>query len=164
MAWFRVSLSEDEQQVVREQRELHSDPYVRRRMWTLWLLHWGATRDQAAKFVGVDPSTVERFVVAYREGGLPDLCRRARRSVPTSELAFHQDVIRKSFEEQPVRTVAEACQRIYELTGIRRGPTQVRKFLKGMGMRCQRVRAIPVPPKKTWRSTPPPRPLSTMSS
>jgi len=44
MAWFRVSLSEDEQQVVREQRELHSDPYVRRRMWTLWLLHWGATR------------------------------------------------------------------------------------------------------------------------
>lgn len=48
MAWFRVSLSEDEQQVVREQRELHSDPYVRRRMWTLWLLHGGrpGTRPQ----------------------------------------------------------------------------------------------------------------------
>lgn len=164
MAWFRVSLSDDEQQVVKQQRESHPDPYVRRRMWTLWLLHCGATREQAAKFVGVDRSTVERFVVEYREGGLQELCERARRSPPTSELALHRDVIRKSFEEQPVRTVAEAAQRIYELTGIRRGPTQVRKFMKGMGMRCQRVRAIPVPPKKTWRSTPRPRPLSTTSS
>lgn len=164
MAWFRVSLSEDEQVVVKDQQESHPDRYVRRRMWTLWLLHCGATREEAAKFVGVDRSTVERFVVEYREGGLQGLCQRAQRFAPTSELAFHQDVIRKSFEEQPVRTVAEACQRIFELTGIRRGPTQVRKFMKGMGMRCQRVRAIPVPPKKTWRSMPRPRPLSMMRS
>jgi hypothetical protein len=27
----------------------------------------------------------------------------------------------------------------------------VRKFLKDLGMKWQCVRAIPVPPKKTWR-------------
>ncbi|HMB04452.1 MAG TPA: hypothetical protein VKP69_12035, partial [Isosphaeraceae bacterium] len=48
---------------------------------------------------------------------------------PVSELAAYHDVIRSSFEQQPVRTVAEACERIFQLTGLRRGPSQVRKFL-----------------------------------
>ena len=60
-----------------------------------------------------------------------------------------RDIIRASFEEAPVCTIAEACDRIEKLTGIRRSPTQVRKFLKGLGLKWQRVRAIPVPPKKT---------------
>ena len=164
MGWFRVSLSDDEQRVVKERRESDPDPYVRRRMWTLWLLHCGATREQAAKFVGVAVSTIERFVSEYRTGGLDGLFRRCEHSKPTSELAAHQEAIRRSFEAQPVRTVAEACQRIFELTGIRRGQSQVRAFMKGMGMKCQRVRAIPVPPKKTWPSMLLPRlPSMTMS-
>jgi hypothetical protein len=32
---------------------------------------------------------------------------------------------------------------------LRRGPSQVRKFLKGMGLKFHRVRPVPVPPKKT---------------
>lgn len=160
MEWLRVELSEDEQRVVMDQRESHADPYVRRRMWVVWLLHHGVTREQAARLVGVARSTVERFVAQYRTGGLEGLCQRNERRKPTSDLGAHQGLIRQSFEAQPVRTVAEACQRIEEMTGIRRGPTQVRNFMKGMGMRCQRVRAIPVPPKKTWRSMSPIKPPS----
>ena len=37
----------------------------------------------------------------------------------------------------------EACERLYQLTGLRRGPTQVRKFLKDLGLKWQRVRADP---------------------
>ena len=59
----------------------------------------------------------------------------------------------ESFEKEPVRTVAEACDRIFQLTGLRRGPSQVRKFLKDMGLKFLRVRPIPVPPQKTWPST-----------
>ena len=68
-------------------------------------------------------------------------------------MAASRDLIRESFEKQPARTVAEACDRIFRLTGLRRGPSQVRKFLTDMGLKFQRVRMIPVPPKKTWRST-----------
>jgi hypothetical protein len=49
--------------------------------------------------------------------------------------------------------VAEAGERIFQLTGLRRGPSQVRKFLKDLGLKFQCVRAIPVPPKETWPST-----------
>jgi hypothetical protein len=72
---------------------------------------------------------------------------------PVSDLVAYTDTIRQSLTEAPVRTVAEACDRIESLTGLRRGPTQVRRFLAGLGFRWQRVRAIPVPPKKTCPST-----------
>ena len=74
---------------------------------------------------------------------------------PVSDMAAYRDVIRESFEQQPVSTIAEACVRIEQLTGLQRGQTQVRRFLKDLGLKWQRIRAIPVPPKKTWPSTSP---------
>jgi transposase len=59
-----------------------------------------------------------------------------------------------SFAEQPPHTVAEAAERIERLTGVRRGPEQVRRFLrKALGLRWRRTAAIPCPPKKTSLST-----------
>lgn len=43
--------------------------------------------------------------------------------------------------------MTEACYRIEELTSVKRGPTQVRTFLKGIRLKWHRIRAIPVPPK-----------------
>jgi transposase len=163
MAWLRVQLTEDEQRIVNEERVCHPNPRVRDKMWVLWLLHCGLTREKAAEIVGVGRTTVHRYVVAFREGGLDGL-RRWNRHRRQSEMAPDRDSIRKSLEEQPVRTVAEACDRIFRLTGLRRGPSQVREFLKDMGLKFQRVRMIPVPPKKTWPSTSRPRRLSSMTS
>jgi transposase len=55
--------------------------------------------------------------------------------------------------EKPVRTVAEAAERIEQLTGLKRGSTQTRVFLNGIGLRWQRTRAVPVPPKSPSPST-----------
>lgn len=115
------------------------------------MLHCGVTREKAAEITGIARSTVQRYVEAFRLGGLDGL-RRWGVCKPESELAAFRDVIRASFEKQPVCTTAEACERIYQLTGLRRGLSQTRKFLKGLGLKWQRIRAIPVPPKKTWRS------------
>lgn len=160
MAWLRVALTEEEQQAVKEERESHPEPHVRRKMLVLWSLHCGLKREQAAKLAGVARSTVERYVAAYREDGLAGL-RRCGGQGPVSDLAAYRDVIRTSFERQPVSTIAEACVRIEQLTGLRRGLSQVRKFLKTLGLKWQRMRAIPVPPKKTWRSMSPSRPCFT---
>ena len=126
-------------------------------MLTIWLLHCGLTRQKAAEIVGVSRATVQRYLDAYCQGGLDGL-RRLNVKRPVSELTAYRDIIRASFEEQPVCTIAQACDRIEKLTGLRRGPTQVRKFLKDLGLKWQRIRAIPVPPKKTWPSTFEPKP------
>ena len=160
MAWLRVALSEDEQRVVNEERESHPEPHVRRKMLVLWSLHCGLKRAQAAKVAGVGRATVERYVAAYRVDGLAGL-RRCGGQGPVSDMAAYRDLIRESFEQQPVRTIAEACVRIEQLTGLKRGLSQVRKFLKELGLKWQRLRAIPVPPKKSWMNTSPTRPCFT---
>jgi transposase len=152
MTWLRVRLTEEQQRIVDEERSSHPCLRVREKMLVLWLLHKGVTRRKAAEIVGIGRATVQRYVAAFREGGLDGL-RRSNFNRPASEMAAYRDLIRQSFEEQPARTVAEAAERIFQLTGLRRGPSQVRKFLKDLGMKWQSVRAIPVPPKKTWPST-----------
>ena len=87
--------------------------------------------------------------------------RRCNQHRPVSAMAAYRELIRESFEKQPARTMAEACERIFQLTGSRRGPSQVRKFLTDMGLKFHRVRPVPVPPKKTGPSTPEPRPISS---
>jgi transposase len=160
---FRVRLTEEQQRVVNEERTFHPNPRIRERMLVLLLLHNGLTRQQAAQVVGVGRATVQRYVAAFREGGLDGL-RQWNVNRPVSEMAAYRELIRESFKKQPVCTVAEAGERIFQLTGLRRGPSQVRKFLKDLGLKFQRVRMIPVPPKKTWPSMSKPKPIfSTLS-
>ncbi len=163
MAWFRIALTDAEQAVVNAERDSHPEPHVRRKMLALWLLHCGLTRAKAAEVAGLGRATVQRYVAAYRDGGLDGL-RQWGVVGPVSDLAAHAEAIRASLTGTPVRTAAEACDRIEALTGIRRRPTQVRAFLAGLGFKWRRVRAIPVPPKKTSRTTSPTRrPSSTRS-
>jgi transposase len=89
---------------------------------------------------------VQRYLAAYRSGGLDGL-RHWGVIGPVSELARHAEVIKASLSETPVRTVAEAADRIEQLTGISRRLTQTRVFLKDIGFHWQRTRAVPVPPK-----------------
>jgi transposase len=152
MAWLRVELSEEQQKVVNAERDSHPQEHVRRKMLVLWLLHHDVTREKAGRIAGLGRATVQRYVAAFREGGLDGL-RAWGHSGPVSDLAAHTEAIKAEFTHKPVRSTAEACERIERLTGIRRQPTQVRKFLKGLGLRWRRVRAIPVPPKKLSRST-----------
>ena len=163
MAWFRVELSEEQQRIVNEERSSHPNQRVREKMLVLWLLHKGFTRQQVAGIVGVGRATVQRYVAAFREEGLDGL-RQWNVNRPVSEMAAYRELIRESFEKQPDCTVAEAGERIFQLTGLRRGPSQVRKFLKDLGLKFQRVRVIPVPPKKTWPSTSKPKPIFSTPS
>src|SRR5271168_3264515 len=146
VAWTRIQLNLEEQRIVNEERTSHPNLQVRDKMWTIWLLHCGLTRQKAAEIVGVSRATVQRYVDAYSKGGLDGL-RHSNVQKPESELAAFRDIIRASFEKAPACTIAEACDRIEKLTGLRRSPTQVRKFLNDMGLKWQRIRAIPVAQK-----------------
>jgi transposase len=149
VGWLRIALSDDEQRLVTDHRETHPSLLIRRRLFVLWSLHCGLTRQQAAAVAGIGLASVQHFVSIYRTDGIDGLLKQERTYVPVSELAQFESVIRTSFEEQPARSIVEACARIQELTGLQCAPTQVRVFLKRLGLKWQRIRAIPVPPKKS---------------
>jgi len=146
MTRIPIRLSESEQATVASERYSHPNLHVRRKMLVLWAVHTGLTRLQAGQVASVGRATVQRYLAVYREGGLDGL-RRWAVVGPVSELANHAEEIKTSLSETPVRTVAEAADRIGQLTGLNRGLTQTRVFLKDLGFQWQRTRAVPVPPK-----------------
>jgi transposase len=163
MAWFRIQLTEQQQHVVNRERDAHPHEHVRRKMLVLWLLHCGLTRGKAAQVAGLGRATIQRYVAAFRNGGLDGL-RHWGVQGPVSDLAAQGELIREEFTRQPARSMNEACERIERLTGLRRQPTQVRKFLKGLGLKWQRIRALPVPPQKLSTSTFASKPISWTTS
>ena len=116
MVGFRIALTEDERRVVNAERDSHPDAHVRRKMLILWLLHCGLTRQKAAAIAGLSRATVQRYVAAYRSGGLDALRRWGVRG-PVSDLVAHTNTIRETLTLNPVRTVAEAAKQIELLTG-----------------------------------------------
>jgi len=65
---------------------------VREKMLALWLLHNGLTRENATKIVGISRATIQRYVAAFREGGLEGL-RRWVPNRPVSEMAGYRELI-----------------------------------------------------------------------
>jgi transposase len=124
MVVFRIALTEDEQRVVNAERDSHPEAHVRRKMLVVWLLHCGLTRTKAAEIVGLSRATIQRYVAAYRTGGLDGLWRWGVRG-PVSDLVAHTTAICEALTSRPVRTAAEAAEQIGHLTGLKRGPTQI---------------------------------------
>src|SRR6202051_4689694 len=105
MAWYRIQLTAAEQEVVIAERESHPQSHVRRKMLVLWLLHCGLTRAKTATWAETGRATVQRYVAAYRQGGLDGL-RQWDVTGPVSDLASFADAIGASLTVTPVRTVA----------------------------------------------------------
>ena len=125
----RLTFSEEDQQALHKERFEHPHPRVQQRMEVLWLISQGLVYPQVARLAGVSEATVDRYVAVYRQGGLEAL-REFKWGNSASELLEHRDSLEESFRQNPPHTVAEACQRIKDETGIERKPTQVRAFLK----------------------------------
>jgi hypothetical protein len=62
---------------------------------------------------------------------------------PESQLVEHKRTLEEYFYEHPPAASAEAGTRIEELSGIKRGPTQTREFLKKLRMKPRKVGQIP---------------------
>ena len=125
----RLTFSEEQREVLRRERFEHPHPRVQQRMEVLWFVSLGETYSKAARLAGVSDATVDRYVALYREQGIEGL-KRFDWKGPTSKLVEHQASLEELFRAEPPHTTAEACQRMEDVTGLQRGLTQVRKFLK----------------------------------
>ena len=125
----RLTFSDQDQQALHKERFEHPHPRVQQRMEVLWLISHGLVYPEVARLAGVSEATVDRYVAIYRHGGL-DALRALNWGTGVSALLAHKDSLEESFRRNPPHTVAEACRRIQEETGLERRPTQVRAFLK----------------------------------
>jgi transposase len=144
-----LTFTADDRPTLAHLRYHHPDPRVQRRIEVLWLKSRGLAHDRIADYAGVSRRSVQRYLDDYHQGGLERLCRR-RGSRSRAALVEHEASLEEHLEAHPVRSIKQARAVIEQRTGIRRGLTQVRHFLKDrLGLRWRRTGAIPVPPKKT---------------
>ena len=126
----KLAFAEADQQTFHEERFEHPHPRVQQRMEALWLISKGLVYSEVARLSCVSEATVDRYVAIYRKGGLDGLRKLSWGKSSVSELVDHQESLEESFRKNPPHTVAEARQRIKDETGVERGLTQVRAFLK----------------------------------
>ena len=145
----RFEFTDEQLEFIKRERFQHPDPPVQRRLEILWLKAHGEKQKRTAQLAGVGRATVQRVLSMFSEGGLEKVCTLNRHH-PTSEREEPRPTIEVDFREQPPHTISEACERIEQLTGVRRKETQVRRFLREtLGYRWLKVSAVPVPPQKS---------------
>lgn len=139
---FNITFSETDIKALQYWRFQHPDPRVQVRMEALYLRSQGVPTRDIPRLCGISKSSFHRYLNAYVTGGIEQLKHLEPRR-PRSALHHHRPTIEAEFRQRPPTTVAEAAARIEALTGIARKPTQVRQFLKTLGMKPRKVGMIP---------------------
>src|SRR5512138_1044313 len=144
-----ITFTAENRQALAHDRYYHPDPRVQRKMEVLWLKSHGLSHDDIATYADVSRRSVQRYLDEYLKGGLPRL-RRCPGHPPRRALVEHETSLEEYFQAHPPHSTKQARAIIEQRTGVRRGLSQVRHFLKDrLGLRWRKVGAIPVPPKKT---------------
>ena len=139
---IEIEFSSEEIEQLHYERRYHPHPRVRQRMETLYLKALGYQHQEIGRIVGIGQTALRRYLRMYQAGGIEAL-KELNFYRPKSELDKHREQLKAEFEARPAKSINEAVQRIEKLTGIRRSPTQVGKFLKGLGAKRLKVGHIP---------------------
>jgi transposase len=118
-------------------------------MEAVYLKAIGYPHQEIGHIVGIGQKALRSYLRMYQAGGIEAL-KALNFYRPKSELDEHHKELKAEFEARPAKSINEAVQRIKKLTGIRRSPTQVDKFLKSLGLKRLKVGHIPAKadPKK----------------
>lgn len=146
------TFSAEDLDTIRHERYHHPHPRVQQKMEVLWLKSHGFTHDTIAHLADISRRSVQRYLDEYLAGGLEQV-RRLPWKGKDNELAAHHGSLEDYFVEHPPRSAREAQAAIERETGVRRGLTQVRVFLKKVSA-CAGARSGPSRPRPTRRNKP----------
>jgi transposase len=82
-----------------------------------------------AKILCISEKSVYNYIEKYNKYGILGLIQENPYR-PKSELENYSDKIVETLENEPCATINECCEKIEEITGIKRSPTQVANFIK----------------------------------
>src|SRR3954451_15805161 len=104
----------------------HPHPRVQLKMEVVYLKSQGLPHQDISRLARISENTLRSYLRQFQEGGVERL-KRTDWAGTESELSGHRQAIEEHFRKDPPRSTAQASAEIERLTGIRRGPTQVRK-------------------------------------
>jgi len=139
---IRIDFSAQDVKKIKQLRRDDPRPRVRTRMDALWLKSQGLPHKDICRLTAISGTTLRTYLRMFQSGGVEKLMEM-NFYAPTSELQRHRHQLEAYFREHPPATINEASVKIEELTGLKRSPSAVGKFLNSLGMRPRKVGAIP---------------------
>jgi transposase len=136
---IRLEFSESDISALEYERYHHPHPHVQRKIEALYLKSQGLSHQEIRRLCRIgSKTTLVTYLREYETGGIAVLKRLNFKGSP-SELNQHIP----SLKAHPPRTSAEAQSEIERITGIKRSPTQIKAFLKRIGMKPRKVGYVP---------------------
>lgn len=135
-------ITEADKSILAAQRYSHPHPLVQRKMEVLWLKSQGVDNEKILQLASISRATLFRYYNDFREGGIEKL-KQLDFYQPKSKLEEYTSSLEAHFLEHPPATVKEAADEIKRLTGIKRSETQVRRFLRSLGLRPRKIGMLP---------------------
>jgi len=140
---IQLEFSEADIEALDYERYHHPHPQVQRKMEVLYLKSQGIRHQEIRRLCRIQSkTTLVKYLRDYQSGGIEALKHLHYKGQP-SQLNEHLDSLKAHFEAHPPRTSAEAGAQIERLTGIKRSPTQIKAFLKRIGMKPRKVGYVP---------------------
>lgn len=139
---IQITFTPEAIQALNDARYHHPHPRVQRKMEAVWLKSQGLPHQEIARLTSVSINTVTSYLRTYQQSGLDGL-KHVSFYQPQSQLHQERSTLESYFREHPPATIKEASHTIEKLTGLKRGETQVRAFLKSMGLSRRKVGMIP---------------------
>ena len=138
----KVEFTEEDLRALHYERFHHPHPRVMLKMEVVYLKCKGYRNAEISDITGVCGNTLRKYVKQFSECGIAGL-KEVNFNRPNSDLKDYSGTIEAYFTENPPHSIREAAAKIREVTGIARGETQVRKFLKSMKFRFIKTCSVP---------------------
>jgi transposase len=139
---LHIEFTPEQVETLHHARFHHPHPRVQLKMEAVYLKSQGLPHHEICRLVRISENTLRTYLRQFQESGIERL-KRIDWAGTEGELDEHRRALEDDFREHPPRSTGEVAAAIERITGIRRGLTQVRKFLKGMGLKFRKLGMIP---------------------
>lgn len=133
-----------QEQILELNRERYSYPHprIQEKIEVLYLKSMGVVHGEICRLCRISRPTLANYLKAYLGKGIQGLKQWDYAGQP-SELHKYSESLEAHFNKNPPMTSKQAVAEIEQLTGIRRSPTQVREYMRHIGMKFRKVGSVP---------------------
>jgi transposase len=124
------------------ERYLHPHPKVQRKLAAVYLKSLALPHQLICRICQISKPALVRYLRAFEQEGLEGLKQLGYEGRPNG-LHPQAASLEPHFRQNPPSTCAQAQAVIAAQTGVRRGLTQVRAFLRRLKMKCRKTGFVP---------------------
>jgi transposase len=139
---IHIDFTPEQIDALHHERFHHPHPRVQLKMEAVYLKSQGLPHRDICRLARISENTLRSYLRQFQEGGVERL-KRTDWAGTESELDEYRETLEDHFRDHPPRSTAQAAADIERITGVRRGLTQVRKFLKDLGLSYRKLGMIP---------------------